>query len=196
MIDWEALKLQNSKNPKKLMYSVLLLSAVFFAIWLLAISSTQEEPTFVSIEPVLSAKDTVSNGMISKTDSGIAKKIEFIKSEKPIQEMQSSSSVWISFAFFSVLLFVFVVWVKKKDNRPKQDSVIQVISSQSLDAGQKISVVKINGEYLVLGNSSAGIQLLQTYSSDKWLGKNEIDTGKIKKTGFLKMLNEHKKMMN
>jgi len=196
MIDWEALKLQNSKNPKKLMYSVLLLSAAFFAIWLLAISNTQDQPTYVSLESSLSAKDSVSQRMISQSDSGIAKKIEFIKSEKPIQEMQSSSSAWISFAFFSVLLFVFVVWIKKKDHRPKQDSVIQVISSQSLDAGQKISVVKINGEYLVLGNSSAGIQLLQTYSSDKWLGKNEIDTGKIKKTGFLKMLNEHKKMMN
>lgn len=196
MIDWEALKLQNSKNPKKLMYSVLLLSAVFFAIWLLAISNTQDQPTYVSLESSLSAKDTVSQRMISQSDSGFAKKIEFSQSEKPVQKTQNYRSAWISFAVFSVLLFVFVVWIKKKDHRPKQDSVIQIVSSLSLDTGQKISVVKINGEYLVLGNSSAGIQLLQTYSSDKWLGKHKKETDEIKKTGFLQMLNEHKKMMN
>jgi len=196
MIDWEALKLQNSKNPKKLMYSVLLLSAVFFAIWLLAISNTQDKPTYVSIEPLSSAKDTASQALLSKPDSGIVKKLEFTKSGKPVQKAQNNHSLWISFAFFAVLLFAFVVWIKKKNNHPQQDSVIQIVSSQSLDAGHKISVVKINGEYLVLGNSSAGIQLLQTYSSDKWLSKHKTGTDEIKKTGFLKMLNEHKKMMN
>jgi len=199
MIDWKVLKSQSRKNPKKLLRSVVLLTVVFFGIWLLAVSNTDTEPRYVKVNSAHIFSDSAATGIKPAGDSIIAtKKIEFVRSSQNRENAASRTSfLWPSLFFLAIVLFGFVVWAKRKKAVPRKKAAIEVTESHPLEGGQHISLVRVNGEYLLLGSSPSGISLLKTYVQDERLKQDRSSSPQNEDSpAFLNMLNGHKKSLN
>lgn len=175
MIDWEAFKTQIQANPRKMLASILGIAVFFLVIWMFVAVQVDPSGENVAAEQSgrldslrLSLSDQFSDSLELKSNQNAA-------ASKP---EKANTSFMKTLPVFLVLILVIGglwYWIKKggagtTHSNISEKNVFNLLGSQKIMAGKRITVIKINNEFWVLSTGGEAMQLLHRYTEDEWEG--------------------------
>lgn len=177
MIDWNAFKSQLQANPKKMLGFVLGIAACFLLIWIIVVMQSDQGTQRVAVDQSgrLDSLRLVLNRSAGDSISAAAQSGGGTSNEE-----SPSSPFTNALPTFLILLAAIGglwYWIKKGNHNraehPGGGKLFTHIGTQELTAGQQISVIKMNGEYWVIGSGGQEIKLLHRYAEEDWSGADE-----------------------
>lgn len=175
MIDWELFKQQMQARPGRMLGFVLSIATCFLLLWALVALQTPsaagpvqvtENNRLDSLRLSLSQPPVDTAGYAGKNTADYEAGVQASSAER-----RPAGNAWLTFVILGAAVGGLWIWIKKRgpdEAETARRPVLEQIGMQEVGHGQKLSVVKINGEYWVLGVGPSTISLLHRYDSDEW----------------------------
>lgn len=200
MIDWDAFKTQIQANPKKMLGFVLGIATCFLLIWMLVVmqseASGQKSVVVDQSGRLDSLRISLNQPAADSTDIAKQNAVAAENSEERSPFANALPTFLILLAAIGGLWY----WIKKGNSDADSNTgidgdIFSSLGAQEINAGHQISVIKINGEYWVLGTGGSQINLLHRYTEDEWDGP-EVTSQEVEDRSdklFSSILNSKKK---
>ncbi len=181
MIDWDAFKTQIQTKPKKMLGFVLGIATCFLLIWMLVVmqseASGQKTVAVDQSGRLDSLRISLNQSAADSADIAKQRTVAAENSEESSPFMNTLPTFLIMLAAIGGLWY----WIKKGNSDTDGDGnadfdgdLFNSLGTQEITAGHQISVLKINGEYWVLGTGGSQINLLHRYTEDEWDGPEVV----------------------
>lgn len=199
MIDWDAFKTQIQANPKKMLGFVLGIATCFLLIWMLVVMQSEASGQKSVVVDQSGRLDSLRISLNQPaTDSTNIAKQNAVAAENS-DERSPFANALPTFLILLAAIGGLWYWIKKgnsdADNTGIDGDIFSSLGAQEISAGHQISVIKINGEYWVLGTGGSQINLLHRYTEDEWDGP-EVTSQEVEDRSdklFSSILNSKKK---
>lgn len=179
MIDWEAFKTQIQAKPKKMLGFVLGIATCFLLIWMLVVmqseASGQKTVAVDQSGRLDSLRISLNQPVVDSTDLANQSAVAADNGEENSPFSNALPTFLILLAAIGGLWY----WIKKGNSDADSNAgidgdIFSSLGAQEISAGHQISVIKINGEYWVLGTGGSQINLLHRYTEDEWDGSEVV----------------------
>lgn len=204
MIDWDSFKQQLQTNPNRTLGFVLGLAACLMLIWLAVVVQTSDpasnrdvaqsgdtrlanlraslqETAADSLESGTDSLDTAADSRTAATGAATDTASSDIASTPAGAQSRLGS---LDGVLPTLLVMVALVgglwyWVRRKtspsESAAKEKSFYTVLGRGDLFPGQQIALLRVGGEYLLVGGGPQGPQLLRRYTRQEWERQSAAD---------------------
>lgn len=167
-----------SANPKQVLKTVLIFSAVLLVMWLLMVSQMETgNPPVTSGDSITQARADSIRTVLSQTDQG------------RYADDRSGSIFMNAITTFLVLIAILgVVWLWSRSKpQTKNQKEFQELGSQVLGQNAQLKILEINNEIWVIGVTANSVNLLHRYNKEEWISK-PVDHSSTKESSFYQIL--------
>ncbi len=165
-----------SANPKKVLKTVLALSAVLLVMWLLMVSQIQPGNSPVSSEDsITQARADSIRSVLSKSDQG-----RYTADDRSGNIFMNALT---TFLVLIALLGAAWLWSRTKP-QTKDNKEFNELGSQLLGQNAQLKIMEINNEVWVIGVTANSVNLLHRYDKEEWTAKPAESSSSDKKSFY------------
>lgn len=152
-----------SANPKQVLKTVLIFSAVLLVMWLLMVSQMETGNSPVNTpDTVTQSKADSLRSVLSESDRG-----------RYASDERSENIFMNAFTTFLILITILgVVWLwSRAKPQTKNKKEFTELGSQLLGQNAQLKIIEINNEVWVMGVTAHSVNLLHRYEKEEWTSK-------------------------